>query len=524
MNKYGYEVINCSKLDISFIKQLNLERFNGKKVVIQVKNTKYIDKKALLYIKNNYNLDVKISVIGPYEDTLATTEKQKDRYFHNTLYELDELYNIITQFEKIEENIDPKWNQYDIIVYLAETLIRNIMYDPEYFLMYTKGQTVPKKVGQQDMADYYDRSLRGMLTRKTVCAGYSVIFKELANRSGIECKYVNGKAHSINGTYRGAHAWNLVRINGVIYPIDITWKNTKYRKGDFNNIDNISCDVEEFKIRSSGMLHEVLSEIEFLLTNEGIPCEIKFRIKNIYGVYKQLQENHQLADIHDLLALRVMVDEVKDCYLSLMLIHSKYKPINDKFKDYICNPKRNLYSSLHTTIFGPQDQLIQTRIRTHEMDKIASYGLPTYWDLYQGEGRHVMQQELRNKFQFFKSLNEIDKMFTDNAEFVERVKREIFSSTIYVYTPKGEMIELPVGATVIDFAYRIHSNIGNTMNHAMVNDRIVGLDYQLQNNDRVKILTSSLAEGPNDEWLDLAQTTHAKRKIKEFIARTNQAI
>lgn len=286
----------------------------------------------------------------------------------------------------------------------------------------------------------------------------------------------------------------------------------------------ISSDVEEFKIRSSGMLHEVLSEIEFLLTNEGIPCEIKFRIKNIYGVYKQLQENHQLADIHDLLALRVMVDEVKDCYLSLMLIHSKYKPINDKFKDYICNPKRNLYSSLHTTIFGPQDQLIQTRIRTHEMDKIASYGLPTYWDLYQGEGRHVMQQELRNKFQFFKSLNEIDKMFTDNAEFVERVKREIFSSTIYVYTPKGEMIELPVGATVIDFAYRIHSNIGNTMNHAMVNDRIVGLDYQLQNNDRVKILTSSLAEGPNDGWLDLAQTTHAKRKIKEFIARTNQAI
>lgn len=248
MNKYGYEVINCPKLDISFIKQLNLERFNGKKIVIQVKNTKYIDKKALLYIKNNYNVDVKISVIGPYEDALATTEKQKDRYFHNTLYELDELYNIITQFEKIEENIDPKWNQFDIIVYLAETLIRNIMYDPEYFLMYTKGQTVPKKVGQQDMADYYDRSLRGMLTRKTVCAGYSVIFKELANRSGIECKYVNGKAHSINGTYRGSHAWNLVRINGVIYPIDITWKNTKYRKGDFNNIDNISCDVEEFKI------------------------------------------------------------------------------------------------------------------------------------------------------------------------------------------------------------------------------------------------------------------------------------
>ncbi|MEE3343750.1 MAG: transglutaminase domain-containing protein [Bacilli bacterium] len=247
MNKYGYEVISCSKLDIQFIKKLNINNYKNKKLVIQVKNTKCIDKTALLYLKNNYNIDIKISIIGPYDDEKQENEQKKEKYFYNTLYDIDELYRIITNFEKIEDNIDPKWNEFDIIVYLAETIVRNIMYDPEYILMRNKGIEIPKKIGLQDLADYYDRSLRGMLTRKAVCAGYSVIFKELANRNGIECKYVSGAAYSESGICRGGHAWNLVRINGVIYPIDITWKNTKYRCGDFNNVNDISCDIEEFK-------------------------------------------------------------------------------------------------------------------------------------------------------------------------------------------------------------------------------------------------------------------------------------
>ena len=247
MIKYGYEVIPCSKLDINFINQLNVNNYRNKKLVLQVKNTKCIDKEALSYLKNTLNMDIKISVIGPYSDENVENEQTRERYFYNTLYDLDELYKIITQFEKIEENIDQNWNKYDIVVYLAETIVRNIMYDPEYLLMKNKGIDIPKKIGMQDMADYYDRSLRGMLTRKAVCAGFALIFKELANRNGIECKYVSGAAYSEIGVYRGGHAWNLIRINGVIYPIDITWKNTKYRQGDFSNIDNLSCDVERFK-------------------------------------------------------------------------------------------------------------------------------------------------------------------------------------------------------------------------------------------------------------------------------------
>ena len=283
--------------------------------------------------------------------------------------------------------------------------------------------------------------------------------------------------------------------------------------------EKISSDIEELKLAKSAILHDVLKEICDLLNQEGIPNQIKIRIKNIYGVYKQAIQAKQLSDIHDLLGLRVVVEDVKQCYLTLMLIHSKYKPLDSNFKDYICNPKTNLYQSLHTTVFGPEEQLIQTRIRTHEMDKIASYGLPAYWDLYKAKARHIMQDELKNKFQFFRTLNENDHMFSDNAEFVEKVKQEIFTSNIYVYSSKGEIIELPCGSTVIDFAYRIHTDIGNMMVGAIVNDRVVDLNYQLQSNDRVKIITSNFTEGPTERWLESARTSHAKRKIKEFTSK-----
>lgn len=251
MIKYGYDIIQCEKLDKDFVDKLDICNYtNGKKLAIQVRNTKSIDKtilKKLNDIKNKYNTDIKISVIGPYNDDKIDNEIQRERYFLNTLYDLNELYKIISQFEKIEEMIDPKWDKYDIIVYLAEIIVRNIMYDPEYLLMKNKGIEIPINIGKQDKADYYDRTLRGMLTRKTVCAGFSTIFKELANRNGIECKYVSGASYSEDGVCRGGHAWNLIRINGIIYPLDITRKNTKYRNGDFSNIDDLSCDIEKFK-------------------------------------------------------------------------------------------------------------------------------------------------------------------------------------------------------------------------------------------------------------------------------------
>ena len=169
-------------------------------------------------------------------------------------------------------------------------------------------------------------------------------------------------------------------------------------------------------------LKEMLFKIKKILSDRNIPNEIKVRKKNIYGIYKRLNEGNKLSDIHDLLSLKIMVDNIENCYKTLGLIHGEYHPINDKFKDYICNPKTNMYQSLHTTVFGPDDRLVQTQIRTFEMDRVASFGLTTYWDINKGNARFVMQEDLRNKYQFFKSLIEINKVFGDNQEFVNQVK------------------------------------------------------------------------------------------------------
>ena len=272
----------------------------------------------------------------------------------------------------------------------------------------------------------------------------------------------------------------------------------------------------KIKLDTSGCLEEMLTKIKDILSSHNIPNEIKVRIKNIYGIYKRLNDGQRLADIHDLLSLKIMVDSISNCYLTLGMIHKEYPPINNKFKDYICNPKTNMYQSLHTTVFGPEDRLVQTQIRTFDMDKVASFGLTTYWDINKGQAREAMQQDLKEKYQFFKSLTEINAMFGDNQEFINQVKNELFTDKVYVYTTKGDIIELPKGSTPIDFAYKIHSDVGNTMVAAVVNDEYVPLEYKLKNKDRVKIVTDELSYGPRDEWEKIAKTTRAKRKIREF--------
>lgn len=284
----------------------------------------------------------------------------------------------------------------------------------------------------------------------------------------------------------------------------------------YKRIEDIKLRIE---IESQSCLNEMLQTINLILNDRNIPHEIKVRTKNIYGIYKRIEEGHKLSDIHDLLSLKIMVDDIANCYQTLGLIHSKYHPINDKFKDYICSPKTNMYRSLHTTVFGEGERLVQTQIRTFDMDKIASFGLTAYWDISKGKARDVMQENLRNKYQFFKSLIEINHVFSDNQEFVRQVKSELFPDRIYVYTTKGDIIELPKGSTTIDFAYNIGPDVGNTMVSAIVNDRCVSPDYVLQNKDRVRIITDILSYGPREDWLDKVVTTQAKSLIREFNRR-----
>ena len=282
----------------------------------------------------------------------------------------------------------------------------------------------------------------------------------------------------------------------------------KYKK-----LSEVKSKVEE---DSNGCLEEMLVTINKILSDKEIPHEIKVRTKNIYGIYKRLEQGHHVDDIHDLLSLKVMVDNIANCYYTLGLVHSKYHPINNKFKDYISTPKTNMYQSLHTTVFGFDDRLVQTQIRTFDMDKIASFGLTAYWDINKGNARDRMQKDLKDKYQFFNSLLEINKAFSDNQTFVKQVKEELFSDKIYVYTTKGETIELPKDSSVVDFAYRIHTDLGNSMTGALVNNEMVDFDFILHNKDRVKILNDTLGKGPSEEWLSYVKTTKAKRKIKEY--------
>ena len=294
-------------------------------------------------------------------------------------------------------------------------------------------------------------------------------------------------------------------------PIYFSTSYTKVPVKDLNKEKRLKIESD-----SQNCLKEMYGSIENMLNENSIENEIKVRTKNIYGIYKRLNDGHKLSDIHDLLALKIMVENRANCYQTLGLIHSKYHPINSQFKDYICNPKTNMYKSIHTTVFGEEDRLVQTQIRTFDMDKVASFGLATYWDINKGNARENMQKDLKEKCQFFKSLMEINSMFGDNQMFVNQVKEELFSDKIYVYTSKGEIIELPKGATPIDFAYELGENIGNTMVYAKVNEEYVAPDYVLKNKDRVKIVTDDFSYGPKEEWIDKAKTTFAKRKIMEF--------
>ena len=261
---------------------------------------------------------------------------------------------------------------------------------------------------------------------------------------------------------------------------------------------------------------EMLEVINNILYHDNIPHELKSRVKNVYGIYKNISKGKKLVDIHDLLAIKIIVDDIKDCYLALGSVHSQYIPVNDKFKDYIVMPKTNMYRSLHTTVFGPQDRLVQTQIRTNKMNQIDTYGLTAYWDINKGNAKTTMQEDLKSKFQFFKSLTEINALTSDNMEFVSQVKLELFNDVVHVYTPQGDIIELPYGSTPIDFAYKIHTDIGNTMVVVMINDSPASIDQTLENKDRVKILTDPLSFGPREEWQDKAHTMRAKRLIREF--------
>ena len=263
----------------------------------------------------------------------------------------------------------------------------------------------------------------------------------------------------------------------------------------------------------------MLEEVSNLLTEHNINHEIKGRSKSIYSIYNKLNKGRKFEDIYDILALRVFVNTEQECYLALGLIHSKYKPVPKRFKDYIAMPKTNLYQSHHTTVFGIDGQLFEIQIRTYEMDKIAEYGIASHWSYK--ENKPVNSKDtVEQKLEIFRSIIELNEDSSTSEEFITSVKKDILiNDSIYVYTPKGDVIELPIGSTCVDFAYRVHSEVGDKMVGAIVNDNIVPFDYTLKTGDIIKVNTSKLSKGPNKDWLNFVVTNQAKNKIKAFYTK-----
>ena len=308
-----------------------------------------------------------------------------------------------------------------------------------------------------------------------------------------------------------AHRLGMNKIKGELEDLSL-----RYLKPEIYY--SIVEQLNQSKVERDKVVEEMKKDVSKLLNKNGIKHEIKGRAKSIYSIYKKLDNGHKFNDIYDLLALRVFVDEEADCYKALGVIHSKYRPIPKRFKDYIAMPKANMYQSLHTTVFGDYGYLFEIQIRTYEMDEVAERGIAAHFSYKEkGSGtKNLMQNTMEQKLQFFRSIIELNNEETKDEDFINSVKEDIFNSTIYVFTPDGDVVELPSESTPIDFAYKIHTKVGDKMVGAIVNNNIVPLDYKLKNNDIIKINTNQNSFGPSREWVNIAKTNHAKNKIKNF--------
>ncbi|MGU8774325.1 RelA/SpoT family protein [Clostridium perfringens] len=282
--------------------------------------------------------------------------------------------------------------------------------------------------------------------------------------------------------------------------------------------------IAEKRVEREKFISRIIEELKENLDKANIDSDIEGRPKHFYSIYRKMVNKHKsIEQIFDLTAIRILVNTVKDCYAVLGIVHTIYKPIPGRFKDYIAMPKPNMYQSLHTTVIGSEGKTFEIQIRTFEMHRTAEYGIAAHWKYKSGvTGTDSKDMTFENKLTWLRDILEWQKEAVDATEFMEGFKLDLFSDEIFVFTPKGVVINLPAGATPIDFAYKIHTDIGNKCVGAKVNGNIVTLDYKLKTGEIVEILTSSSSRGPNIDWLNIANSNQARSKIKQWLRKARR--
>ena len=307
--------------------------------------------------------------------------------------------------------------------------------------------------------------------------------------------------------------------------LGIGWLRTELEDLSFKYImpdlyDELQRKVAKRKEEQEGYIREVISLIEQKLREQGLPGKVTGRIKHLYGIYQKMQKQRITFDqVHDVIGLRILTDSKANCYAILGLIHSLWTPIPGRFKDYIGVPKSNLYQSLHTTVIGPKGERVEFQIRTEEMHRIAEEGIASHWK-YKESG--IIDEKSSKYISWLRDLVQVQKDVPDAMDFLEAVKGEVVPEVVYVFTPKGEIKEMPLGATPVDLAYSIHTQVGHRCVGAKINGKIVPLRYKLRNGDTVEIITSQ-THGPSRDWLKFVVTQRAKTRIKQWIKAEERA-